>query len=51
MHVTEILDTDYKKVGINLVANDCLHLNMDEQSKLKSLLYHYEFLFNSTLGT
>ena len=51
MCITEILDADYKKADINLVVNDCLHLNMEEQSKLKSLLYHYEALFNGTLGT
>ena len=47
--VTEILDADYKKVDINLIVNDCSHLNTEEQSKLKILLYRYKSLFDSTL--
>ena len=50
IRATEILDADYKKAGINLIVNDCSYLTTEEQSKLQSLLYCYESLFNSTLG-
>ena len=49
-HVTEILDTNYKKANIDKIADECAHLTIKEKSKLKSLLFKDESLFDGTLG-
>ena len=51
VQATEILDTDYKKVNMLDIMNSYTYLLLDKQNKLKSLLYKYKTLFNSTLGT
>ena len=48
---TEILDTDYKKANIDNIVEEYTHLNSKEKSKLKSLLFKHESLFDGTLGT
>ena len=46
----EILDNDYKKVNVSDIIDSFSHLSLEEQSKLKSLLYKYEILFDGILG-
>ena len=47
---TEILDADYKKVNVSDAADNFTYLSIEKQSRLKSLLYKCEILFNGTLG-
>ena len=46
----EILDANYKKADIETAVDEMAHLSCDEKSKLKTLLFKYEELFDGTLG-
>ena len=48
---TEILDADYQKANISDIVDEYQHLTNEEKSKLKSILFKYESLFDGTLGT
>jgi hypothetical protein len=49
--VMQILDTKYKKAGLqSIVKDNCKHLSADQQKKLLQLLQKYELLFDGTLG-
>ena len=42
---TEILDADYKKVNVLDMIKSSSYLSLDEQSKLKTLLYKCKIFF------
>ena len=48
---TKIPHADCKKVNTLDIVSKYLYLLLDKQSKLKSLLYKYEILFDSNIGT
>ncbi len=47
----QILDAKYTKADLRLVVRDnCKHLKVDQQKKLRQLLTNYELLFDGNLG-
>ena len=49
--IQEILDAKYRPADLEQIAEECQHLNKDEQAKLLNLLKKYEHLFDGTLGS
>ena len=48
--VTEILDTNYKKVNISDIVDMYEYLTLTKKAKLKSILCKYKTLFDRILG-
>jgi predicted aspartyl protease len=45
-----ILDAKYTKADLKSIAEEAIHLNQDQQKKLRTCLEEYEDLFDGTLG-
>ncbi|MGH3053717.1 MAG: retropepsin-like aspartic protease, partial [Gaiellaceae bacterium] len=48
--VMKILDANYQKADLKKLANDCTHLEAEDQHSLYLLLKDFEDLFDGTLG-
>ena len=44
------MDANYKKADLQIVVENCAHLNSVEKDKLLELLKKFEQLFDGTLG-
>ena len=49
-HGAKILDAKYEKANLDKEIEELQRLNSEQKSKLKSLLYKYESLFDGSLG-
>ena len=49
--ILAIQKAKYRKADITQVTSDCIHLNDNQKTDLRTLLKIYETIFNGTLGT